>query len=283
MDYLGWGLVIRSELELPGGWSLEPSENRVPDLAIECGSAGLSHAHAVRPPYRFGDACILFEPPDVARYLIESDRIVVEPHPSAAPDHVVALLIATALPALLWLRDSFVLHASCAAAPDGAGFAFAGPSGSGKSRLCALLLNEGWGVAGDDSITLAGRGGGILASGLPACLHLNQSPSEPRSVIAVRVEQRLREAALRAIVTLRPVVGAESGLQPMEQLGATTALLTNRHRPAVPRGLGLEGEMLPTIGRIVRALPVASLTFDPQAITASALIGILQQLNVRPR
>lgn len=64
---------------------------------------------------------------------------IVRTRDDAHIDDVGAQLIANALPALLWLSGSFMLHAACVRLPSGGVVAIAGHSGSGKSRLAGAL------------------------------------------------------------------------------------------------------------------------------------------------
>lgn len=279
-DYFGWGLTFRSELTISGGAPIRTGE---PDVRIALGRATLTGRTIECPPYRFGDGEIFLDVPDVARYLIEPDRIVVEPAAGAASDHVEALLIATAIPALLWLRGAYVLHASCTVAPDGKAVAFTGPSGSGKSLLCAQLVRSGWSLVGEDSITLKESMAELSAAGLPAALHISRpppEPREPRTLLEVPPEQHRREALLNAIFDLKPRAGAPLAVRRLNRVAALTALLTNRHRPAVPHGLRMEGDCLAKAASIAAVIPVRTVEFDPAELSAAALIERLGSVNL---
>ena len=109
----------------------------------------------------------------MGRYCCRRDSIEITAEQGSDPEMVTALLIATALPAALWLRGGTMLHAAGVVAPSGqSGLAIAGPSGIGKSALTAELLADSGSLLADDSICLTRRDDRIEGSGLPSGYHL---------------------------------------------------------------------------------------------------------------
>lgn len=277
LDLLGWSLRIRSELAIAGAVPAEGAA--APDVMVSLGAAE-TLTGSTRFPYIFGDGTILFEPPGVGRYRIEPDRIIVEPAPGAAEDDVAALLVATALPALLWMRGCFVLHAACVVGAREGAFAFAGASGTGKSLLSASLVREGRSLVGDDTVILTTEGAQVIAAGLPGgqfVADVETLSLAERAYAEVPPEQRRGEAPLKAICLLRPADGTEPGLTRLESVQSVAALLANRHRPAVPRGLRLEARSLEQAGNIAGLVPIYALDFDPARIAPDALITLLAE------
>ena len=201
-----------------------------------------------RPVWTRAADALWFDPPGVARYRCTTEGIDVMPIADADLDHVDALLIATALPALLWLQGDIVLHASAVVPPgDTRALAIAGPSGSGKSHRAAALLAEGARLVADDSIAV--RGG--VCSGLAGGYHLGMRGAEDRPFHAV--PDGCRAAPLGTVIVL------DDGPARYERLtgvAALQALLANRHRAGVPRLCGLEAPGLAGIAHLARAARV---------------------------
>lgn len=157
------GLRVASSLELPeltpapgGDVDVEISEADVPaSLGDDATPGGYWQAHGGQ---------LLFEVPDIARYLVTNGRrIHFQPASGQARDeHAIRLyLIGTALGAALHQRGLFPLHASGVATPEGA-WLFTGHSGAGKSTLVAWLHRRcGWPILGDD-VTVVDDDGGML-------------------------------------------------------------------------------------------------------------------------
>jgi hypothetical protein len=98
--------------------------------------------------------------------------------PNADVSEIEALLVATALPAILWMRGRFVLHAAAVLMPGrDAAIAIAGPSGVGKSAALAQLIVRGAAVLADDSVSVAVGASGLIASGLPSVYFVRSDDS----------------------------------------------------------------------------------------------------------
>lgn len=126
----GFGLHLHSDIPVPGAV--------VPDCPIIAPTIRIvrdSFAPGTNDPgfSKIGSA-ILYQHSD-ASFLCDAQQISVQTRDDAHIDDVGAQLIANALPALLWLAGSFMLHAACVRLPTGGVVAIAGHSGSGKSRL----------------------------------------------------------------------------------------------------------------------------------------------------
>ena len=207
------------------------------------------------PPLWSGNAAALdFAPPGVARYRCTGRSIDIIPAPDPPAGMIDALLLATALPAVLWLAGSFVLHAAAVvpAGEDGA-LAIGGPSSSGKSRLAAALLARGADLLADDSIALTCDPGGVTGTGLPGGYHLGAPGSDERPFHPVPPERARRSARLAAIVILDAHTAAPT---PLRGVDAVAALLAHRHRPSVPRHAGLEPRSLRDAACLARMVPV---------------------------
>lgn len=203
-----------------------------------------------RPIWCHADA-LWFDPPGVARYRCTPRAIEITPIAGAARDDIDGLLVATALPAVLWLQEALVLHAAAIVPRDGdRAIAIAGASGSGKSRLAAALLADGARLVADDSIAIGWRQDRPVCAGLAGGYHLSDAADTPRLFFPVPAP--CRSAALAAVVVLddAPAYARLRGVE------AIRTMLANRHRASVPRLCGLEARRLPDIVRLAREVPV---------------------------
>ncbi len=272
MLYGAYDLAIESEIEVAGAQHrLETRQDSrahqlpdaEPDLRIvqqSQSSSGLLHAGGT-PYFVEGDGAFLFRKAGTAVYRIDAcaRQIAVAREMAAADEDVGALLIATALPAALWLRGDLVLHAAAAVLPGMQGaVAIAGPSGCGKSTLLERLLSAGSRVLAEDTLCLRESGLGVLGSGLPAAIHLRAGDcTEPRTMLRVPVESQIRSAAVRSLVVLEaPGVARGSGLTRLCGTDALAALLRNLHRPRVPCLAGRIAGVLPRLASLLPALAI---------------------------
>lgn len=256
--FRAYGLNIASEFDIPGGIRAEVSSFNA-DIVIRKGAASIGEVQATSGPYSRNGKALLFDAAGVARYFAPSSRkLFIEPNRDADPRHVCELLIATALPMLLWMRGGIVLHAAgiVPAGMDGA-IAIAGPSGIGKSTLAVGLMQAGGRLVGDDSLWVTLRNGNANVSGLSEALFQSNEPNYPRARISIPLESQVEEVSLCAIITLR-INDSEPPAAPRMLQGpdAIEALLRVRHRPKIPAILGLEAALLPQCILHCRTLPI---------------------------
>jgi hypothetical protein len=260
--FRAYGLSIASEFEIPGGVRLKQPLTDA-DIVVAAGNTSIGKADAINGPYsRTGDA-LLFDAAGVARYYAPSFRqLFVEPYPDADPLDVAELLIATALPMLLWMRGGLVLHAA-GIVPAGSqdAIAIAGPSGIGKSTLAVGLLKSGAHLVGDDSLWLTQRNQEPLVTGLSGAMFLSNGKSSPRSEMVISPASHVDQARLSAIITLKITDGQTQAVpRRLHGVDAVEALLRNRHRPKIPAILGQEAALLPQCILHCRTLPIYELT-----------------------
>ncbi len=206
-----------------------------------------------RPVWTWADDALWFSPPGVARYRCTVDTIEVTPIAGGAPDMVDALLIATALPAVMWLDGAIMLHAA-AVVPPGVTrtLAIAGPSGCGKSRIAAALHVGGAAFVADDSIAVRADDTGPVCAGLAGGYHLGMRDDEVRPFHVVGSDRTRRCAPLGTVVILDDAPGRAR----LTGIAALAALLANRHRASVPRICGIEGATLSVMARLASAVRV---------------------------
>jgi Tfp pilus assembly ATPase PilU len=204
----------------------------------------------------------MFEQPNVARYAstAQGTRLTVEALPNAPASVVADYLIATALPAVLWMLGDLVLHASAATLSGCAGaIAFAGASGSGKSTVLRSLLEHGAGVVAEDSLCVRDGNPMIEVSGLPASILLRQPNAAldaDREVFRVPHAEQVASASLGAVVVLGNSPSAKATLRRLSSASALEALLQHRHRATVSHLLGLDAVQLPRFAALARRVPV---------------------------
>lgn len=260
--FRAFDLTIDSEFDLPGAVEVDGGAGAA-DIVILGGHATLAGATASLGPYRMAGNRVEFTAPGVGRYLIDAGaKIVVEADPGGDRDMLAALLIATALPAALWMRGDMAIHA-CGAVPVGASGAIAvtAPSGGGKSTLLATWAEAGAAVVADDVVRLSATDAVVTASGLPGGCFLPLPDSDERRFLAFSSDQMVASATLKALVQLDFAPGPPR-LERLDSLAAVQLLLAARHRPKVPTLLGKNGALLATCGLLARKVAMYRLTVE---------------------
>jgi len=230
-----------------------------PDIDVVMGDAALTGPARALGPYHLAGDALLFEMPGVARYRCEAgERIIIERAAAASESAVAGYLIATALPALLWMRGDIVLHMAAAVLPGMAGaIAFGGASGSGKSTVLHQLATAGAHVVADDTICVRFDEETMVVSGLPGGYFLADADADARTFRTLPPGQCLSSAYLAGVVMLGP--RRSSGVAAFNALKGASAfevLLAGRHRPRVPTLLGRNAELSPMLGRLAGNLPI---------------------------
>ncbi len=246
---IAYGYAVRTTLPLPGAIARTGDGAAIDIEVIE---APVSGGGAIDGPYQRVPGGVIFTARNVARYLCTATSISIERNAGVSDERVAGLLIATALPACLWMRGEIVLHAAAVVLPGATrAVAILGASGSGKSTLLHALVARGARVLADDSLCVSP---GAAGRGLAGGYFLG---SEPRIFHAVRPEQSLLSAPLAAAIILDlPRSSGVAVISRLEPLAAFQALLDHRHRPRIPAVLGLEAGLLPRLASLAQMLPV---------------------------
>lgn len=247
----GYGLRLASQLPVPG--AVARDDGAAADVTITLEAA---RAMEPAPLYTLTDTGLIFTCPQLATYRIACESIAVVPDPAAAAEMLSAMLVATALPALLWLRGKFVLHAAAVQFDDGAAVAIAGPTGSGKSTVLAQLVGDGAALIGDDTIAFD-PATGTWASGLSGGWFLSL-PDGSRRFVSAPAGQSRDGAAIGALLVLETDATGDGSIAGRAGVAALTAFLANRHRPKVPTLLGRSGETLRDATLLATKIPVYS-------------------------
>jgi hypothetical protein len=250
--YFAYGQRILSDFEVPG--AIDDDSPIPPDIIIRRLASQAMCKSTNRELWRDG-ATLRFEPNNVAAYhCIAPDLIEITPCPNADEDTINALLIATALPGLLWLRGGFILHASAAIMPGQERVvAVAGPSKQGKSAVLAELVAHGARIVADDSVYLRAIEDVVFASGLPGGYFSHSPDPAARPFVAVGSPSAILEAPLGVVLLLsRHFHDQPATFSPLASMDALSAILSNRHRPAIPALLGEHARRLSDAVNVAR-------------------------------
>lgn len=249
--YRAYGLTIASTLEIPGGLPVA-ANGGLADIDVREGPVAVEGEQF--GPYRLrDDGRLVFEAAGVARYLCDAGSVTVERYGPDKDRATAGYLIATALPAVLWMRGEIVLHAAAALMPGAeAAVAIMGVSGSGKSTVLQAMVAMGARIVADDTICVRRTGRGVEASGLAGGYFLSARPR-----VFHAVPGGLDSAPLAGMVLLEtPRVAGAPEIEPGSRLEALTLLIANRHRPRVPVILGLQPQLMLPMAEIAGALAV---------------------------
>ena len=260
-SYQAFGLLLQSSVEVPGG--LPASLTGQPDLRIANGVVQAALGGRQLGPYTASADGLTFTKSGVAQYLCRDGgrTITIDPVPSAAELDISSYLIATAIPAALWLRGEVVLHGGAAVLPGRQrAIVLLGASGSGKSTVLKALVDAGGSIAAEDSVCLRASNGRYSAAGLPACLFLREpgaALSQPRQRYDVPARQQLCRADIAAIVVLQQSSATGSpAIRRAGPLESFEAVVRHLHRGNVPRLMGATPALLPRLAAIARSVPV---------------------------
>lgn len=121
------------------------------------------------------------------RYLVATDGSLIGCELDAAqPAQQERFVLAHALPVAAVLHGYEVLHAS-AIASDGGATAFAGPSGTGKTRMASRLVARGAGFLTDDVLAVEAAQGQIRAHPGPAFMSIRHDDADMLAEIGGRL------------------------------------------------------------------------------------------------
>ncbi len=267
----GFGLTMASDLPIPG--AVAAGSGAAPDLTI----ARTADAESASELWQKQGDALVYAPAGAGTFRCTSNRIDVHLRADADPSLAAELLVANALPAVLWQRGRFVLHAAAVVLPGMArAIALAGASGSGKSSLARALVANGARLVGDDSIALDGG----VASGLSGGTFGAIQADRTREFQAVSPDHQALSAPLAAIVVLG-APGAASEPARADSARAVELVLAQRHRQGIATLLGRRREAFEAAVAIARAVPVLTWTrragaMDLEADEIDALASLVR-------
>ena len=295
MDYVAYGLCIRSSFALPFRAAPAPDgENRAADVTVGGGATPprLSNPTVQRRlnevAWEAAPGAFLTTVDNVARCLVtDGCRILVEPL-GDGERKLGAFLVGSPFAALLQQRGLTTLHAGAVQAEAGAALV-AGSKGAGKSTLLGALVERGCALLSDDFTGVeASPDGRFLALPASACLRL---PSDSLKALGRRPQrfekvhegsaERLLPAArlcteataLRAVYVLEAHQGADIEIRPASWTQAREALLLHTYRPRFLHGLGRQPEHFRIVGGMAAQVPV----FEVRRPASSFRLGALAE------
>jgi hypothetical protein len=264
----GFNQILDTDIGIPGAISCDGNTLGDRFMRINTGTICPS---ADAPLYARKDQALIFTASKVASYDCTADSIEVNPFTGADADWVSGLLIATAIPAALWMQGRFVLHAA-AIVPKGASraIAIAGASGAGKTVLAKQLLDQGANLLADDSVALELTDSGFVASGLPGGIHRRIDTEQERRFENVSPARSVKSAPLGAIIFLDGFAGRAEARR-LDKIEAIEKTIAHQHRPSIPSALGRVGAVLAQAASIAERVPVGMWQRRKDELSLSAI------------
>ena len=279
MDYIAYGLRIRSSIALPLRAAPEPDEGRPAgaDVTVRIGATPprLPNPVAKRRvedrAWEAAPGAFLGTEDGEARYLVTDGRDIVAEPLGGSEREMGAFLIGPPFAALLQQRGLTTLHAGAVETEIGAAL-FAGDRGAGESTLLGALVERGYALLSDGFTCIeANADGRFLALPASACVRLRADPLEalgrrPRTLEKVHgnSDGRLLPAmrlcteptAVRAIYVLETHHRADVEIHPASWTRAHDALLQHTYRKRFLHGLGRQEAHFRTVHEMAGQAPV---------------------------
>lgn len=172
-SYSAYGLRIESAVRLPGFVEVKPPGDSKADVEIIhrkiterdllkyfAGSAAFETPDC---SVRVSKSAMCFEYPQTGTILVsDGNRVAVDLRAGAPEEDLVPYLTGYVLAVVLHQRNSLVLHASVVTV-NGAGVAFVGAKGQGKSTMAASLQSSGARLISDDLLPIVFENGRAFA------------------------------------------------------------------------------------------------------------------------
>lgn len=280
--YKAYGLVIRSEIELPEFLPAAPTANDVAirisdDAAAQwaVSGAGETEAYSFVPVPAGG---FVMRAPGICDYWVREGReVILTPDRDTDLVSVRLFLLGSAFGMVFHQRGMLVLHGATVLHDRGATL-FVGESGQGKSTLAAHLGRAGHGILGDDTMPLWPRARGAyevwpgsrmfklwsdtidslgeVADGLDSV-----GARLDKYFFPNRVQPPDRPAPLFEIVELiARHASSEPGLDALTGLEALRVVTANTYRPEYVPLLGREAEHFRLCSELAGRVAVVRLT-----------------------
>jgi len=274
--YRAFGLLIRSEVELPELAAADPASDDPGDLTITRGVVAERPGEAKRV-----DPSLWVTPTDawletaVGRFHASRGRtIIVDASSDASQREVRLYVLGTMAGAILHQRGILPLHANAIVLGDHA-IAVAGPSGAGKSTLAAYFHDRGRAVLCDDvcAVRIDPGGGASAQPGVAriklwadALGALGRDPSAFEPVVdglgkfSFPVSKLFDgDRPLKRIYLLEPVDRERISTRVLAGAEAVNALLSNIYRWSLAVESGLAPVQFANAAAVARACEVVSL------------------------
>ncbi len=152
--YKAFGLNIHSLFEMP---ELYPFDSEEPDVFIQFGEVPekLENPEREGVVFQLTKNEYLMQLDGVASYYVSNgERIIVCKQEGSTLQEVRLFILNSAFPALLYLRNTFLLHANAIKYNDEC-FLICGNTGAGKSTLTTEFINHNYRILSDDISALS--------------------------------------------------------------------------------------------------------------------------------
>ncbi|NOZ51460.1 MAG: hypothetical protein GXP37_15650 [Chloroflexi bacterium] len=294
-DYTAYGLIWRMPLACPELMPA-PAGGQRPDVVIRYGAVpeSLPGAAAAGPLRQVTPEAVLFQFPDVARYLARGGcEIVIQREPEAGDDEVRLFLFGTVVTLLLHQRGILPIHASAILTERGA-VLFVGHSGFGKSTLLAAFMNRGYSMLADDAVgivfdetdvPLVFPGYQQIKLWADSAERVERTTDGLHRVrpqhekFAVPAADRLaaRSAPLHVIYALRPYNGSELRLEPLQDARKFNVLLDYTFQKLVLKRMGRHIDHFRMAVAVANGVRVARVSRPEQPFLLEELADLLER------
>lgn len=229
--YSAYGLVVGSEMELPG---MEPGEG-APDLVIRYGTVKLAPPEVIRSNGYYGLAGddIHYVWRGICRARIRSHEITLQPEGAGGEEAVANLLIGPFIALVMHQRGRLVIHGS-GVRIGGRVVGFIGNSGQGKSTTAAAFMRAGYTIVSDDLLSIAeDRERVMVHAGSPqiklwpeSARAIGADPDQLPKIVSAKQKHLLAfERHLPPTLPLACLYVLEEGDEAIEPLGPNEALV----------------------------------------------------------
>lgn len=259
--YRAYGLLIRSDLELPFCAAAAGSTPQRPDLRVRLGRVpdALPVASSRLGLWEAAPGNFLLRVPGTGAFQVTDGAEIVVDVENGMNDAVVTCLTGSVLGACLHQRGIVPLHASAVATPEGDAILFAGRVGMGKSTLLAALVERGYAMIADDvtGIVLGADGWPVSLSGYPTVRLWADTMDKmgwertaaPRDVREGRDKHKVpirrfcnADAPLRGVFLLESHNRESIEIEPVAPASAFAPLARNTYRGRLVAAFGRERE-----------------------------------------
>ncbi len=289
-----FGLIIDSEIPLP---ELIPyGGGNAPDVRIRLGAipTHLEEPSLTGVLFEVKGNQFLLRIVGVGAYLAENgSNITIDPVPGCDAQEIRVFLFTSVFGALLHQRGCLPLHASSVVKEDQA-FAFAGPSGVGKSTLAAALEQRGYHLIADDItvINLDRIEQPAVVPGYPRLKlwkdvinHLGFEHGEP-----TRLRQTMEKYSipsqgfhdqpfpLKAVYCME--IGNNQGhasLQPIKGCDKLSSLTRNTYRVRFLKGMDIGNRHFTQANALARSVRMVSLWRTKDLTQLQGLLDLLEE------
>lgn len=269
LNYLVYGLAIRSELELVGAASIAGPMSD-PDLCITVGAFATPEMHRDGPlSFRLEDDHWYFRWPGEATYRLGHGEICVQ---QIGNRFAVGQRILGPLLGLVLRRTGrLVLHGNVVSRPSGA-TCLLGATGAGKTTLTSELVKAGWCFLSDDLCVLGVENGHWVAFAGPGRLKIRTG--QPLKRVETIADMQAT-AILERIVVVEP--GVPVRMAPLGGPPALLGLITHAHMPRSLDVSGLAADHVRRAGDLASANQVLALRRGQDLGDLPTAIDLLQR------